>query len=311
VLEVNSMPAWHGVQGVTNTDIAQALADDTMAQGEAVTPAQVARAPFAGACDAELAALKPGNVHVHANGHGMTVAQFRRSARAAAPWLSTAGLKLGRARAGRGGGDAERGRAQHQSRASCCWRRRAVPCRADASGPGPAGRGSRGVLARLTRTDARAVFQAIALAAPAGLGTRKTGDVRKPPRIGLVDAMRLAARRDLVARQYVSDFAIVLGIGRRLLERDLAAGLDIEAATTWLHMTFLRRFPDSHIGRKHGARCAASVRDEARRVPDAPRALKSFDRSLKKRGLNPGTTADLVVASLLAYRLTSIVRPAA
>ncbi len=26
------MPAWHGVQGVTNTDIAQALADDTMAQ---------------------------------------------------------------------------------------------------------------------------------------------------------------------------------------------------------------------------------------------------------------------------------------
>ncbi len=32
VLEVNSMPAWHGVQGVTDTDIAQALADDTMAQ---------------------------------------------------------------------------------------------------------------------------------------------------------------------------------------------------------------------------------------------------------------------------------------
>lgn len=32
VLEVNSMPAWHGLQGVTDTDIAQALADDVMAQ---------------------------------------------------------------------------------------------------------------------------------------------------------------------------------------------------------------------------------------------------------------------------------------
>ncbi len=273
-----------------------------------MTPAQVARA-FRWACDAELAALKPGNVHVHANGHGMTVAQFRRSARAAAPWLSTAGLKLGERVLGAVA--ATRNAVGLNTNLGIVLL--AAPlCHAALMHPDldlPAGVAR--VLARLTRTDARAVFQAIALAAPAGLGTRKTGDVRKPPRIGLVDAMRLAARRDLVARQYVSDFAIVLGIGRRLLERDLAAGLDIEAATTWLHMTFLRRFPDSHIGRKHGARCAASVRDEARRVPDAPRALKSFDRSLKKRGLNPGTTADLVVASLLAYRLTSIVRPAA
>jgi len=278
-----------------------------------VTPEQVARA-FRWACEAELAALKPGNVHVHGGpkhgeGHGMTVAQFRRSARAAASWLSTAGLKLGE----RVLGPVAATRNAVGLNTNLGIVLLAAPlCHAALMHPDldlPAGVAR--VLARLTRTDARAVFQAIALAAPAGLGTRKTGDVRKPPRIGLVDAMRLAARRDLVARQYVSDFAIVLGIGRRLLERDLAAGLDIEAATTWLHMTFLRRFPDSHIGRKHGARCAASVRDEARRVPDAPRALKSFDRSLKKRGLNPGTTADLVVASLLAYRLTSIVRPAA
>ena len=56
------------------------------------------------------------------------------------------------------------------------------------------------MLARATRADARAIFRAIALAAPAGLGSRTVGDVRRPPRIGLIDAMRLAARRDLVAR---------------------------------------------------------------------------------------------------------------
>lgn len=32
VLEVNSMPAWHGLQGVSAVDIAQALADDVMTQ---------------------------------------------------------------------------------------------------------------------------------------------------------------------------------------------------------------------------------------------------------------------------------------
>ncbi len=278
-----------------------------------MTASQVARA-FRWACEAELAALKPGNVHVHGgpehgNGHGMTVAQFRRSARAAAPWLAAAGLPLGERVLGAVA--ATRNAIGLNTNLGIVLL--AAPlCHAALVHPDlalPAGIAR--VLARLTRADARAVFQAIALAAPAGLGTRKAQDVRGRPTIGLVDAMRTAARRDLVARQFASGFAVVLKFGQRSLERDLAAGLDIEAATTRLHMTFLRRFPDSHIGRKFGARAAAAIRDEARRVPDTVRALKSFDRSLKKRGLNPGTTADLVVASLLAYRLTSIVPTAA
>lgn len=35
ILEVNSMPAWHGLQSVTDTDIAQALADDVVRQVKA------------------------------------------------------------------------------------------------------------------------------------------------------------------------------------------------------------------------------------------------------------------------------------
>jgi 5,6,7,8-tetrahydromethanopterin hydro-lyase len=72
-------------------------------------------------------------------------------------------------------------------------------------------------------------------------------------------------------------------------------------------MNFLRRFADSHLARKFGARVAAAVRREARALPNARTALLRFDRALKHRGLNPGTTADLVVASLLAWRLVSIV----
>src|SRR5262245_56603725 len=50
---------------------------------------------FLAACRAELAALKPGNVHVHAGGHGMQVAQFEKSAEAAAPWVGAHDAKVG------------------------------------------------------------------------------------------------------------------------------------------------------------------------------------------------------------------------
>lgn len=273
-----------------------------------MTPAQVARA-FRWACEAELAALKPGNVHVHGEGHGMTVAQFRRSARVAAPWLAAAGLPLGERVLGAVA--ATRNAVGLNTNLGIVLL--AAPlCHAALARPGERLRdGVDRVLARATRADARAIFRAIALAAPAGLGSRTVGDVRRPPRIGLIDAMRLAARRDLVARQYASGFRTVLSMGLASLRQDLRDGLGLEAATTRLHMAYLRRFPDSHIGRKYGLRAAAAVRDEARRIADTPRALQRFDRSLKKRGLNPGTTADLVVATLLAYRLTSIVPAAA
>ena len=40
------------------------------------------RRAYLEACALELRALKPGNVHVHAAGHGMTAADFERSAAA-------------------------------------------------------------------------------------------------------------------------------------------------------------------------------------------------------------------------------------
>src|SRR5262245_43152600 len=47
------------------------------------------------ACRAELGALKPGNVHVHAAGHHMTVADFEVSAQVSAPAIAAAGLSVG------------------------------------------------------------------------------------------------------------------------------------------------------------------------------------------------------------------------
>jgi triphosphoribosyl-dephospho-CoA synthase len=126
--------------------------------------------------------------------------------------------------------------------------------------------------------------------------------------------MRLAAGRDRVARQYASGYADVFEIGVARLITARRQGLPATWATTLAFLDFLAGFPDSHIARKHGDAAAEAVRNEAetlRRALPADEtasfpALLAFDRSLKERGLNPGTSADLTVASLLALELAPI-----
>ena len=43
---------------------------------------------YTNACMAELTALKPGNVHLFADGHGMLVQDFIKSAEVSAPFFS-------------------------------------------------------------------------------------------------------------------------------------------------------------------------------------------------------------------------------
>ena len=71
--------------------------------------------------------------------------------------------------------------------------------------------------------------------------------------------------------------------------------------------------PDTHIARKWGTACAEDVSARARAVVsplkacENPRAilplLRDFDRELKSRGVNPGTSADLTVASVAVLLL--------
>jgi hypothetical protein len=86
VLEVNSNPSWRGLQSVS-TSISPTrswrISSSPSVRISAVSHAQASEAVIGGlflaaAAAPELAALKPGNVHVHAGGHGMEMAQFRR-----------------------------------------------------------------------------------------------------------------------------------------------------------------------------------------------------------------------------------------
>lgn len=272
-------------------------------------PERVA-ACFLAACQAELQALKPGNVHVFAPGHGMETRHFEQAAEAAAAVIATPGLGVG----------ARIGRAVEASLAVAGCNTNlgivllAAPLVAAALAPGPGGLRATlaGVLERLTFADAEAAFRAIAAANPGGLGDDGAADVRAPARIDLKAAMALAADRDRIARQYVSGFADVFDIGVPALSADPCAPRGVEDA----YLALLCAFPDSHIARKFGTGAAEAVRTEAEKVrravagaSDAERhtLLAGFDTRLKARGINPGTTADLTVASILAALLA---RPA-
>ncbi|MBT4770542.1 MAG: triphosphoribosyl-dephospho-CoA synthase, partial [Rhodospirillaceae bacterium] len=63
--------------------------------GSILSPETV-RDAYTRACLAELAALKPGNVHIHGEGHDMTVTDFKISAQVSAKALTAAGLSPGR-----------------------------------------------------------------------------------------------------------------------------------------------------------------------------------------------------------------------
>jgi triphosphoribosyl-dephospho-CoA synthase len=172
----------------------------------------------------------------------------------------------------------------------------------------------RHVLAHLDMTDAANVFEAIRHASPGGLGAAPEQDVAAAPTAGLIEAMTLAADRDRIARAYVSDLDEVFAFGLPTLDRVSALTDDPSLAVTTLHMAYLAEAPDSHVARKLGPDTAETLRCNAARqralwdpvaTPATFPALLAFDRDLKQRGLNPGTTADFVVATLFAAAICS------
>lgn len=168
------------------------------------------------------------------------------------------------------------------------------------------------VLGELDVTDAEAVFAAIRLAAPGGLGAAARHDVRGAAAVDLLTAMGEAADRDRVARQYVTGYADVYLTGLARLAAARAAGMSEEWATAAVYLGFLAAFRDTHVARRHGAKRAEAVRARAAALDRRSRsagvvalreALMAFDGDLKRDGVNPGTSADLTVATLLVEGL--------
>lgn len=265
---------------------------------------------FQQACILDVNAIKPGNVGLHAPGHNMCARDFMLSAAACGKAICRRGQSLGQ-------------RILNAVKAT----REAVSCNTNlgiillcapviqALTEHVRGRYLRdrieNVLEYADVIDTRDVFTAIRLAHPGGMGEVADADIRQTPKMGLKAVMDFARERDLIALQYVTGYRLVYEkIMPAFLELRTQYGYDCWAITG-AYLTVLDSYSDSLIARKYGT--AVSVETSKRFRPllkeldDCDKRRESFqsfehsllelDGDLKRDGINPGTTADLVIAS--------------
>jgi triphosphoribosyl-dephospho-CoA synthase len=274
------------------------------------SPAEVAAAGQL-ACLLEVSAPKPGNVSPERHFHDTRYEDFLASAVAIGPALAGAGenplgTTIRRA--------VEATRRWSRSNTNLGIVLLLAPLARAALREGASLRERlRTVLAETTVTDAGEVYAAIRRARPGGLGEAKVEDVAGAPTVPLRDAMGLAAERDAIAREYVTDFALTFDTGVPAVLAARHEGLAWSDTVVETYLALLDTAPDTHIARKLGAAEAAAISLQARKVraaggtrsPEGRQALAILDTGLRdqRNKRNPGTTADLTCAALFVVIL--------
>jgi len=268
------------------------------------------------ACLIEATARKPGNVHPRASFHDLRYQDFVAAAKAVAAPLAMGSLfGIGRAtyeavRATRLATNTNVNLGIVLLLAPLA----AVPPKFSLATGLPS------ILNPTTARDAEQVYAAISLAQPGGLGQVSSQDVQEIPTVTLREAMQLAAERDRIAEQYITDFRLVFQ-AREKLSQLFSESVDWETAVITLHVWILSQWPDTLIARKCGWELANEVTLRAKHVMQAgdhegqggldPEKLAEFDAWLRVDGhrRNPGTTADLVAATLFAALRDGLITP--
>jgi len=267
------------------------------------------------ACIWEVTARKPGNVHRYQDFEDLNYLDFVLSAAAIAPVMESAC----RQRVGTTVLEGLRAtRRVVQTNTNLGILLLLAPLAVVPNGE-PLRGGVERVLATVDVEDACAVYQAIRLASPGGLGRADEQDVRDEPTLPLRQIMALAANRDSVARQYANGFREVFD-AVPTLERGLKETGSLEGGIIICHLQLMADYPDTLIARKRNMSEAENAGRWARRIldqrwphtPESWQSFTAFDTWLRAEGhsRNPGTTADLVTACLfVALREGTITLP--
>ncbi len=269
---------------------------------------------FLAACELDVSALKPGNVRVGAPAYGMDAGDFVRSAQISAAALDQSGASVGQ----RVLGAIERTQQLVHCNTNLGIVLLAAPLFSAAEqAPAQLRACLERLLAALDRCDAVLVYQAIRLANPGGLGTSARHDVHSVPQVTLLEAMREAQDRDSIARQYAHGFGDVFDLGLVQWHEAMGRFGDESRAATQVYLAVLSTWRDSLIERKFGPATAQAVSNRAheflsellssRNFEDIEPRLLAWDEELRRAGLNPGTSADLTVATAFAAKLTRAV----
>jgi triphosphoribosyl-dephospho-CoA synthase len=268
------------------------------------------------ACEVELQAFKPGNVSIYSAAHDMTVDDFRLSAKVSAPPLCNPDYSLGE-------------KIFYAVKAT----REAVGCNTNlgiillcapliqAVEHCTAGvtlrKSLHQVLSTTTLADADWAFKAIALAAPAGLGEVAEQDVNASASVTLTEAMILASSKDRIGLQYLTDYKDIFDFAVLRYNLGLLKWDNYHWAAVMVYADLLSHYPDSHIERKYGDQYTEMVSSRMIQLSNElsnaehPEVLMpllhSIDRELKAQRINPGTTADMTVTTVLTVFLENFI----
>jgi triphosphoribosyl-dephospho-CoA synthase len=182
------------------------------------------------------------------------------------------------------------------------------------------------VVRSTTPSDAVAIYEAIEIAQPGGLGESPKLDINDPEsknkilkdNITLFDVFKIASNYDSIAYEWVNNYPITFEIGYSYFLKQLKKTSDINVATVHTFLKVLSEIPDTLITRKSGQAISKLVSERAKQILEMGglntqsgiNELYAFDEKLRKpcAKMNPGTTAD-IISAILAVTILNGYRP--
>jgi triphosphoribosyl-dephospho-CoA synthase len=171
------------------------------------------------------------------------------------------------------------------------------------------------ILESTTTEDALDLYDAISTARPGGMGKIDELDVRdekskrriKEGKISLYEVMKISSGWDSISKELTTGMKITFEFGAPLVKRLYADTNNINITVVQTFLEILSRYPDTFVQRNHGRKVAEEVSKKAAAIlrkggmltAEGRTLVLEFDYELRKRRINPGTTADLTAASLM------------
>jgi len=177
------------------------------------------------------------------------------------------------------------------------------------------------VMINSTVEDAVQVSHGISYVSPGGLGNTEKFDVTNPnirdelesSNTTLVKLMTECKDKDNICFELALGFPITFGKGIKTLEEAMKRSDDINLAIIDTYLEILASYPDTLIKRKYGEEKAMEIATRASAIImlggaetiEGRRELEEFDIELREEEekINPGTTADLIAATIFVYLL--------
>jgi len=177
------------------------------------------------------------------------------------------------------------------------------------------------VMDHTTIDDAIYVSEGISSISPGGLGKVEEYDVTDTKyreeleinKITLVQLMSFCKARDNICLELSQGYPITFDTGLDIMLQTLKVTQDINLAIINSYISILAKYPDTLISRKFGKEKAKKISAQAMDIIqlggalslEGRRELEGLDIELREEDekVNPGTTADIVAASIFLYLL--------